>query len=145
MYRRTQIGWVTLLSLGAATVYLTVLAIIGRGDPVGGVPLFMCLLLAALTVVFSTLTVAVDEEAIEVIFGPGPIRKRIPLDQVTGCQEVSNRWWYGWGIRLTPHGWLYNVSGLQAVELALRNGGRFRIGTDDPERLCQAIRANLPR
>jgi hypothetical protein len=47
--------------------------------------------------------------------------------------------WYGWSIRLTPHGWLYSVSGLAAVELTLQDGKRLRIGTDEPERLCQAI------
>ena len=41
------------------------------------------------------------------------------------------------------NGWLFNVSGLQAVEIFLRSGKKYRIGTDEPERLVEAIRANL--
>jgi len=53
---------------------------------------------------------------------------------------VKNPWYYGWGIRFTPHGWLYNVSGLHAVEIELKNGKKYRIGTDVPENLEKAIR-----
>jgi hypothetical protein len=35
---------------------------------------------------------------------------------------------------------LYNVSGVQAVELELRSGKRLRIGTDEPTKLCEMIR-----
>ena len=49
-------------------------------------------------------------------------------------------WWYGWGIHLTPYGWLYNVSGWDAVAITLRNGRRVSLGTDQPNELCAAIR-----
>jgi len=61
------------------------------------------------------------------------------LAAIRTCIVVRNRWWYGWGIRWTPRGWLYNVSGLAAVELTLTDGRRLRIGIDEPERLCEAI------
>jgi hypothetical protein len=35
---------------------------------------------------------------------------------------------------------LYNVSGTNAVEIKLRSGRRFRIGTDEPEALARALR-----
>jgi hypothetical protein len=37
--------------------------------------------------------------------------------------------------------WLWNVSGMGAVELQLKNGSRFRIGTDEPETLARAVEA----
>jgi hypothetical protein len=40
---------------------------------------------------------------------------------------------------LTQHGLLYNVSGNQAVELRLRRKKKFRLGTDEPERLQQVL------
>jgi hypothetical protein len=49
-------------------------------------------------------------------------------------------WYAGWGIRWTGDGWLYNVSGLRAVELRTRHGKRYLIGTDRPEELEAAIR-----
>jgi hypothetical protein len=62
------------------------------------------------------------------------------VQEIRDARAVRNRWFYGWGIRLTPHGWMFNVSGLDAVELDLPNGRRFRNGTDEPERLLAAIR-----
>jgi hypothetical protein len=53
---------------------------------------------------------------------------------------VKNPWYYGWGIHLIPGGWLYNVSGWEAVELQMKNGNKYRIGTDDPQGLMDAIR-----
>jgi hypothetical protein len=38
--------------------------------------------------------------------------------------------------------WLWNVSGLNAIELTLKNSKRFRIGTDEPEKLVDAIKVN---
>ena len=35
--------------------------------------------------------------------------------------------------------WVYGVSGLDAVELQMKEGRRFRIGTDEPDRLLGAI------
>jgi hypothetical protein len=40
---------------------------------------------------------------------------------------------------------LYSVSGLSAVEISRHDGGRFRLGTDEPERLTAALRLALDR
>ncbi len=92
---------------------------------------------------FATLTVEIDEETLGIRFGPGVIRKRFPLKDIESCQVVTNHWYYGWGIRLTPHGGLYNVSGFNAVELQIKGGKKYRIGTDDPEGLAGAIRYSI--
>ena len=42
-----------------------------------------------------------------------------------------------------PDGWLFKVSGLHAVEINLRSGTKYRIGTDEPKRLTAAIRDHL--
>jgi hypothetical protein len=47
------------------------------------------------------------------------------------------------GIRKIPGGWLYNISGADAVELTLKGGKRCRIGTDVPEELERAIEPAL--
>ena len=38
-----------------------------------------------------------------------------------------------------PRMWIYNVAGLDAVEIKLRNGKTYRVGTDEPKKLEQAI------
>jgi hypothetical protein len=70
-------------------------------------------------------------------FGP-----RLPLDAIKQVTVVRNHWWNGWGIRIGPGLRLYNVSGLDAVELSIgAEDVRRRIGTDDPEGLAAALKA----
>ncbi|MCH2112480.1 MAG: hypothetical protein MK213_06445 [Planctomycetes bacterium] len=91
------------------------------------------LIVAAITLValFHGLRVTVDSKDIQLRFGIGIIGKRIPLESIAAARMVRNKWWYGFGIRLTPHGWLWNQHGLDAIELCYQNDKTFRIGTDD--------------
>ena len=100
------------------------------------------LVLAVIAYLFSSLTIRVDEELVQWHFGPGFLRKSISLAEIASVESVRNKWWYGWGIRYTAHGWLYNVSGLDAVQLRLTSGRAVRLGTDEPARLCQAIQTS---
>ena len=88
---------------------------------------------------FATLTVTVDEQMIKLQFGLGVIRKSFPLKDIEAYRLVENPWYYGWGIRYTPRGWLFNVSGFSAIELQMKGGKLYRIGTDDPAGLAEAI------
>ena len=73
-------------------------------------------------ILFDSLTVTVLTNLIEIRFGIGIIRKQFDITKIQSAAIVRNKWYYGWGIRLTPHGWLYNVAGLDAVEIRLNNG-----------------------
>jgi uncharacterized membrane protein len=89
---------------------------------------------------FSSLTVEIEKNTLTCRFGVGLIRRDIPLPDVEHVRAVVNPWYVGWGIRWIPGGcWVWNVSGLQAVELTMKDGRRFRIGTDEPEALVRAI------
>ena len=135
-YRHTQIGTLMLTLLGGAILIVGVILLARGWD---SVLLLVLLVLVVTAGLFASLTVAIGDGVLTIWFGPGLIRKRVPLAAIHTCSVVRNPWWYGWGIRWTPHGWLYNVSGLAAVELTLTNGQQLRIGTDEPQRLCQAI------
>ena len=140
-YKRTQIGYLMLafIAIGILLV-LNYFYLSGRANP------FLLIILAALAVsllLFSILTVKVDGEEVSVRFGVGLIRKRFPLSEIESHSAVRNPWYYGWGLRRTPIGWLYNVSGLEAVEITLKDGRKVRIGTDDPTGLDAAIGAAL--
>jgi hypothetical protein len=54
---------------------------------------------------------------------------------------VRNHWWNGFGIRMRSGFRLYNVSGLDAVELRLKSGEIRRIGTADPQALAEALKS----
>lgn len=93
----------------------------------------LCLLL------FPTLTVVVQRDRIQCFFGLGLVRRQLPMRDIVEVSIARNHWLHGWGLRLIPGGWLWNVSGFDAVELRLQGGKRFRIGTDQPEALYAAI------
>jgi hypothetical protein len=98
------------------------------------------IILLVCLVLFHRLRIIIEDETLCASFGPGIIRKRVGLVQIVGCEPVRIRWWYGWGIHLTPYGWIYNVSGFDAVAITLRDGGKFAFGTDDPHGLTTGIR-----
>lgn len=140
-YKRTQIGYLMLafIAIGILLV-LNYFYLSDKTNP------FLLIILAALAVsllLFSILTVEVDGEEVSVRFGVGLIRKRFPLSEIESHSAVRNPWYYGWGLRRTPIGWLYNVSGLEAVEITMKDGRKVRIGTDDPAGLDAAIGAAL--
>ena len=103
-------------------------------------PVIVSILLLGCLVLFYKLTITIEGETLCASFGPGIIRKRVRLAEIVGCERIRIRRWYGWGIHLTPAGWLYNVSGLDAVAITLRDGRKFALGTDDPHGLIEAIR-----
>ena len=87
--------------------------------------------------------VTVTSKQIVVTMGLRFIRRVFPLEQVRNAEPVRNPWYYGWGVRLTPDGWMFNISGFRAVRLTLQTGQRFRIGTDEPEALAAAVHQAL--
>jgi hypothetical protein len=140
MYRHRQIGWLMILILGTALVIFGLTAV--RASH--ALYYFILATLLFCLVFFTTLSVAVTDEIVHVKFGPGIIGKRIRLDEVLYCNPVRNRWQYGWGIRKIPQGWLFNVSGLDAVEMVMKDGRIYRIGTDEPDKLSRAIDERIP-
>jgi hypothetical protein len=140
-YRHTQIGWVTLASLIGVAGLASSLVPLAAIPTAGAITLA---LVAAVLLLFTTLTVEVDAAEIRLGFTGWLIRRRIALSELASVRVVRNHWLSGWGIRLIPGGWMWNVSGLDAIELVLRNGRVFRIGTDEQQALLQAIERVAP-
>ena len=135
-YHHRQFGTVVFAIGGTVILLIIALLIFVDNHPVGVGGL---ILLIILFVLFLTLTVEVTDRDILMYFGPGLIRKRFSLDSIKGARSARNKWYYGWGIRRAPGCWLYNVSGLDSVEIELKNGRKYRIGTDQPEELLKEI------
>ena len=136
-YEHTQVGY---LIISAMAAVMLLIGVVLANAGINWIAIGVLVVIAAALVLFSSLTVVIWEEELEARFGSGVIRKRFKLNEIESCQVVKNHWYYGWGIRLTPHGVLYNVSGFHAVEIKLRTGKKFRIGTDVPQELEEAIR-----
>jgi len=141
-YRHTQIGWAVIVAMDLSILLIIVLMSLYEFS---WIPVIVALVLGLCTYLFASLTVEIDEEYLTARFGPGLIRKTIPLRHIVGYQAARNHWHNGWGIHKINEGWLYNVSGLDAVEFHLQDGSNIRIGTNDPDGLMQAVRELLGR
>jgi len=137
-YKHTQIGYLIIYMSVALTLYFGfILTKVGL-DSIAVVIMFLIVLLL---ISFMTLNVVVDENYLKIKFGYGIFRKRFVLKEIISAKAVKNRWYYGWGIRFWfwPRMCIYNVSGFDAVEIKMKNGKTYRIGTDDPKNLEYAI------
>ena len=86
------------------------------------------------------LSITVDEENFHFQMWPGLLEKTISLSEIENCEAVQNKRRYGFGIRRIKWAWLYNVSGLQAVELTITGAEqKLRVGTFEPEKVCEAV------
>ena len=87
----------------------------------------------------SSLTIRIDNDALLFYFGLGWPRKTVPLEDIDAVEATRTTFWEGWGVHRTRRGWLYNVSGYDAVLLRRRDGSSLLIGSDEPRRLKAAI------
>lgn len=139
LYRHTQIGWLMLAILGALILAGGIHAL---RDP-SGISWLGIAIVAACLALMPTLSVIGDDNGLDVRFGPGIIHRRFPWSDIRTSAPVRNSWLTGWGIRWIHRGWMFNVSGFDAVELQLASGRIFRIGTDDPSGLHAFIQDKL--
>jgi hypothetical protein len=137
-YRHTQRATAIQWAFGIAAVVVGLLAM--RGGAGSGVLLVVAAILFVTVFVFASLTVEVTDAEVRFWFGSGLIRRSYQIDEIQDVRVVTNPWYYGWGIHMTPDGWLYNVGGSGAVELTFDSGSKVRIGSDEPSRLMAAIR-----
>jgi hypothetical protein len=146
-YSHKQIGW---LSLFANAIGLLVALWIVVVVPLDGIMLPMAagllLMLVGTSLTFSSLTTDVDGSAFTLRFGPLRWPDRcIELAEIAGALPTRTALLAGWGVRITMRGWLYSVSGRDAVIIGLRNGKQLLVGTDDPVGLADAINHSLPQ
>jgi hypothetical protein len=146
LYKHRQTGTLLLWLFGVAIAgtFAILIPKTTAGTAVTGIPIVILQVLILCMLLFATLTVEVSPDRIKLWFGPGLIHKQFRISEIRCVEAVRNRWFYGWGIRLTPHGWLFNVSGLDAVEIKMESGRKYRIGTDEPRELLSAIQSVLP-
>ena len=91
---------------------------------------------------FHSLTIEITDRELRWRFGPGLIHKGVPLKEIVSAapMRIGPSWGIHWGPRT---GWLYNVSGFDAVLVTLRGGKKLALGTDEPEALSAAIRQQI--
>ena len=149
-YKHTQIGYLLIFITIIVLVFFSWVQIMARLETPSvdsgtnfAITTLMVLILFILSS-FSTLTVTIDEKYLKIRFGWGIYNKKFLLSEISTIKKVKNHWYYGWGIKFWfwPRMCIYNISGFEAVELSMKNGKIYRIGTNDQEKLYLAIRQN---
>ncbi|MFA6428102.1 MAG: hypothetical protein WCW02_00965 [Candidatus Buchananbacteria bacterium] len=152
-YKHTQIGYLMLVVTLAVLAFFTWLYITSAVEPPSvdsgnnlAVTTVMALILFILAS-FWSLQIMIDEKYLRIKFGYGLYQKKFLLNDVISAKIVKNHWYYGWGVKVWfwPYMWIYNISGFDAVEIKLKNGQTYRIGTDEPKKLEQAILQSIRR
>ena len=139
-YKHTQRGTLILaVLLGLSALF------IGMGVAFVKPLLFPVPILLVCAWLFHSLTIEIGEHELCWRFGPGLIHKKVPLGDIVSAEPVRTHFLEGWGIHLSRHGWLYNVSGFDAVAITLRGGKRFCLGTDEPRALAASLDACISR
>jgi len=138
-YIHTQFGQILRIGLCAGGILYLVLLVLKLGTALPVISGITIAFLFSIGWVFGSLTVQVTPKTLSWHFGPGFWNKSIEREQIESVRAIRTKWWYGFGIRLTPHGWLYNVQGLDAVQVTDKNGKSTLIGTDQPESLVRAL------
>lgn len=140
-YEHTQFGYSGILTAVFFSVIggMSLPPIFAESPWIGLLIALSMAFIVVLTFWFSRLVVTVLNGAVTATFGLGKPHRVTQLSDVVEARIVRNHWIHGWGVRKVSHGWMYNVWGLDAVELELTSGKVFRIGTNEPDRLHAAI------
>jgi len=141
-YEHTQTGWPMRISfvLGALLLLVvTLLPELQRSPAPAAALLGGAVVTLALGWLWSSLTVRIAEGALQLRFGLGIPRKSVPLADVAAVEVTRTRFWDGCGVHRTRRGWLYNVSGFDAVLVRRKDGKTLLVGTDEPSKLKAAL------
>ncbi|MDP7466413.1 MAG: hypothetical protein QGH85_02225 [Candidatus Pacebacteria bacterium] len=141
-YQHTQIGYLIIFVLLAVVLLFGFVLIQADFEPfVFIIMLFVLFILTS----FASLKVTIDENYLRIKFGYGIFWKKFALKEIISAKSVRNHWYFGWGIRFWfwPYMIIFNVSGFDAVEIRMKNGKIYRIGTDDEKGLESAINREI--
>lgn len=109
-----------------------------NADSIGLYLVELLMVLCLLT--FHQIKITVTDKNVSFKMGIGLIKKTYALQDITKCKPVRNSAWSGIGIRLIPNGWLFNVSGLEAIELSFKSRSSItRIGTNKAAEVANLI------
>jgi hypothetical protein len=144
-YEYFQWNWILIIALSLAVLVLSIKLNDPDQKPIPFlVAMMIQIILIVIPLMFYGLRTIINDREITLKYGIGIIQIKIDLAKVKSAQVVRNPWYYGIGIRLIPHGMLYNAHGLEAVELKIKNQKSIiRIGSGEPEILKYEIEKRI--
>lgn len=144
VYRERQIGWLILIALALGSGLVFGVTWWKQPSELQGPLGLLAVGLGLVALGMGSLTVEVGGGELRWRFGwlgwPGG---RVRLTDIASVEPCRTKWWEGWGIRFTPDGMLYNVSGFDALRVTRRDGKRFRLGSADPAGVMRVLTPRL--
>lgn len=143
-YCKSQLGWFIIV-IFIPIIGFNFLAYINQWGS-NPLPLNVFLIMTAAFILiaslFYKLTVTFDGSMLKLSYGIGLIRIKFHFDKVEAVNIIETPWYWGFGIRITPKGMLYNIHGSKAVEIVYVKNGKQKsvmVGTPEPEQLKRAL------
>jgi hypothetical protein len=135
IYEKVQTGWflIILFSIIICSVTLCYLLELGNKPLSLTGYIISTTILASVLLVFFRLKVKVDDLGIHIVYGIGLVHILIKPEEINYVSVVKTPFTSGLGIRMTEKGMLYNVQGLDAVEISFFEGKSkiVQIGSND--------------
>ena len=143
LYEHTQPGTVLRWILGLLIVASLISAFVFGTKDVKTVTFFVLPLLSGILTLFWSLTITVTETHLSHVFNLNFWNRSYAFTDIERVTKVKNSWLYGYGMRYIGSGWLYNVSGTDAILIEFKDGTLVRLGTDDQENLYTVLSQQL--
>ena len=143
-YKYTQVGVVTILLILLAGVFTAYVVIAGLSSSPGSVQLGIGLLVVGLFILalasFYSFTIQIVAGELTFWFGFGVGKKSFAINEIRSIEIVKTPWYYFWGIKSIPGGWLYSIApGGEALELVFMDSKKIQLGTNRPAEIKKSI------
>ncbi len=146
-FRYTQVGILTILMILLAAAFSAFMFASGLKSTEGrdatilkvaGIVVAGVFVLALAS--FYSFTIQIADGKLNFWFGFGVGGKSFPIEGIRSVETVKNPWYYFWGIKSIPGGWLYSIApGGRAIEMIFKDNRKIHLGTNRPEEIKQRL------
>lgn len=150
-YKHTQISYPMIIITISLLIFFISNYIIALNEPISYdswanlLVNIVMILIVFIVASFISLQVSIDDKYLKIKFWYGIYKRSFLLEDIVSVEKVKNHWYCGWGIRICfwPKRIIYNIAWFDAVEIKMKNGKIYRIGTDESEKLANEIKKHL--
>lgn len=102
--------------------------------------IILIVILSIILLMTFKLRVSIEDKQLTLSYGVGLFKKRFDLSDIANVSMVKNKWYCGWGVRISSEGTMYNISGFEGVKIDFRSGVSIVVGTNERLELYQALK-----
>lgn len=139
-YSNTQIGYPFFVACFSVLATVFTITKLGLQETKGENDIIVLIVVLSIVLLMTfRLKVNIVDNKLELTYGIGLYKKRFDLTDVKKVTLVKNKWYCGWGVRISSEGTIYNISGFDGVKVDLQSGVSFIVGTNKPIELFQVL------